>query len=99
MEKPRIRHTALNVADREKNAEYYKKVFGMEEKYRGPSGTIYLSDGHFDLALISTDKYPWGIHHFGFKVDSVPESETICGGSPSSLMVWCRIDQREGLAG
>ena len=30
---------------------------------------------------------------------SVPESETICGGSPSSLMVWCRIDQREGLAG
>jgi catechol 2,3-dioxygenase-like lactoylglutathione lyase family enzyme len=77
MDKPRIRHIALNVADREKSAEYYKKVFGMEEKYRGPSGTIYLSDGHFDLALISTDKYPWGIHHFGFKVDSVPEIEKI----------------------
>ena len=59
MEKPRIRHIALNVADREKSAEYYKKIFGMEEKYRGPGGTIYLSDGHFDLALISTDKYPW----------------------------------------
>ena len=77
MEKPRIRHIALNVADREKSAEYYKRVFGMEEKYRGPSGTIYLSDGHFDLALISTDKYPWGIHHFGFKVDSVAEIEKI----------------------
>ena len=51
MEKPRIRHIALNVADREKSAEYYKTIFGMEEKYRGPGGTIYLSNGHFDLAL------------------------------------------------
>ena len=32
MEKPRIRHIAINVADREKTAEYYKKVFQMEEK-------------------------------------------------------------------
>ncbi len=71
MEKPRIRHIAINVANREKTAEYYKKVFQMKEKYRGPSGTIYLSDGHLDVALISTDKYPWGINHFGFKVDSV----------------------------
>ena len=77
MEKPRIRHIAINVADREKSAEYYKKTFQMEEKYRGPSGTIYLSDGHMDVALISSDKYPWGIHHFGFKVDSVKEIEKI----------------------
>ena len=77
MEKPRIRHIAINVADREKTAEYYKKVFAMEEKYRGPGGTIYLSDGHLDLALISTDKYPRGINHFGFKVDSVKEIEEV----------------------
>jgi catechol-2,3-dioxygenase len=37
MEKPRIRHIAINVQDREKAAEYYKKVFQMEEKYRGPA--------------------------------------------------------------
>ena len=77
MEKPRIRHIAINVADREKTAEYYKKVFGMEEKYRGPGGTIYLSDGHLDLALISTDKYPRGINHFGFQVDSVKGIEEV----------------------
>ena len=77
MEKPRIRHIAINVQDREKTAQYYKTIFQMEEKYRGPSGTIYLSDGHMDVALISTDKYPWGIHHFGFKVDSVKEIEKI----------------------
>jgi len=75
MEKPRIRHIAINVQDREKEAEYYKRVFGMEEKTRGPGGTIYLSDGHVDVALISTTKYPWGINHFGFKVDSVKTVE------------------------
>ena len=28
MEKPRIRHIAINVADREKTAEYYKRFSG-----------------------------------------------------------------------
>ena len=77
MEKPRIRHIAINVQDRDKEAEYYKRIFGMEEKMRGPGGTIYLSDGHVDVALISTTKYPWGINHFGFKVDSVKTVEEI----------------------
>jgi catechol 2,3-dioxygenase-like lactoylglutathione lyase family enzyme len=77
MEKPRIRHIAINVEDLDKTAEYYKRVFGMEEKHRRPGGTIYLSDGHVDLALIHSEKYPWGIHHFGFKVDSVEEIEKI----------------------
>jgi catechol 2,3-dioxygenase-like lactoylglutathione lyase family enzyme len=77
MEKPRIRHIAINVEDLDKTAEYYKRVFGMEEKHRRPGGTIYLSDGHVDLALIHTEKYPWGIHHFGFKVDSVREIEKV----------------------
>jgi catechol 2,3-dioxygenase-like lactoylglutathione lyase family enzyme len=75
MEKPRIRHIAINVQDREKEAEYYKKVFGMEEKERGPNGTIYLSDGFVDVALISTPRHPWGINHFGFVVDSVKSVE------------------------
>jgi catechol 2,3-dioxygenase-like lactoylglutathione lyase family enzyme len=75
MEKPRIRHIAINVQDREKTAAYYKKVFGMEEKHRGENGTIYLSDGFVDVALISTPRHPWGINHFGFKVDSVKDVE------------------------
>ena len=68
MERPRIRHIALNVKDRDKEAAYYKKVFGMEEKSRGPNGTIYLSDGHVGVALISRSELPWGINHFGFQV-------------------------------
>ena len=70
--KPRIRHIALNVQDRDAAAEYYKKIFGLEEKYRGPNGTIYLSDGFVGVALIHSTDMPWGINHFGFVVDSVP---------------------------
>ncbi len=77
MEKPRIRHIAINLRDREKAADYYKGVFRMEEKTRGPNGTIYLSDGFVDVALISTDRHPWGIHHFGFQVESVKAIEEI----------------------
>src|SRR5437667_8433906 len=70
MTKPRIRHIALNVRDREGLADYYKKIFGLEEKYRGPNGTIYLSDGFVGIALISRADQPWGINHFGFEVES-----------------------------
>jgi len=75
MERPRIRHIALNVKDRDKEAEYYKRVFGMEEKSRGPNGTIYLSDGFVGVALISRSEIPWGINHFGFQVDSINQIE------------------------
>ena len=75
MERPRIRHVALNVQDRDKEAEYYKRVFGMEEKDRGPNGTVYLSDGFVGVALISNPDMRWGINHFGFQVDSVKAIE------------------------
>ncbi len=75
MGRPRIRHIALNVQDRDKEAEYYKRVFKMEEMERGPNGTIYLSDGHVGVALISRSEQPWGINHFGFQVESINEIE------------------------
>ena len=77
MHRPRIRHIAINVQNPEKEAEYYKNVFGMEEKTRGDNGTIYLSDGFVDVALISTARLPWGINHFGFQVDNVQRIEEV----------------------
>jgi hypothetical protein len=41
------------------------------------NGTIYLSDGFVDVALISTPRHPWGINHFGFQVESVKSVEEI----------------------
>ena len=32
MDRPRIRHIAINVEDREKAAHYYKDVFKLEER-------------------------------------------------------------------
>ena len=58
MERPRIRHIALNVQDRDAAAAFYKKVFGMEGKSRGSNGTIYLSDGYVGVALISNPNMP-----------------------------------------
>ena len=77
MERPRIRHIALNVQDRDADAAFYKKVFGMEEILRGSNGTIYLSDGYVGAALISNPNMPWGINHFGFQVDSVSTIEEV----------------------
>ncbi len=79
MEKPRIRHIAINVQDREKAVEYYKKVFGMEVKFRASHGTVFLSDGFISLALISTTDLPWGINHFGFHVENVKTIEDTAG--------------------
>jgi catechol 2,3-dioxygenase-like lactoylglutathione lyase family enzyme len=75
MAKPRIRHIALNVQNRDELADYYKKFFNLEETYRGPNGTVYLSDGHVGIALISRPDQPWGINHFGFGVDDVKAIE------------------------
>ena len=75
MERPRIRHVAMNVQDRDAEAEYYKRVFGMEEKSRGPNGTVYLSDGYVGVALIHNPDMPWGINHFGFQVESINQIE------------------------
>ena len=37
MERSRIWHIALNVQDRDKEADYYKTVFGMEENTEAPT--------------------------------------------------------------
>ena len=53
MEKPRIRHIAINVEDLDKTAEYYKKVFGMEEKHR-PPGELFTCPMAISISLSST---------------------------------------------
>lgn len=77
MERPRIRHIAINVQDRDAEAHYYKRVFGLEEKHRGSNGTVYLSDGFVGVALIRNPDMPWGINHFGFHVESIKAIEDI----------------------
>jgi catechol 2,3-dioxygenase-like lactoylglutathione lyase family enzyme len=77
MQRPRIRHIAINIKNPDEAAGFYQKVLGMEIKERGENGTIYLSDGFVDVALISTTRQPWGIHHFGFQVENIKAIEEV----------------------
>ena len=101
MERPRIRHIALNVKDRDAEAEYYKSHFGLEEKHRGPNGTIYLSDGFVGVALISSSDMPLGINHFGFVVDSVEaiegETQTMTFGNTPGAVAESFLHDPEGI--
>lgn len=83
MAKATIRHLAIVAKDPEKLAEYYKRVFGMEEthrddkskKERGKIG-VFLTDGYLALAILPLrleGENGLGVHHFGFHIDSMDE--------------------------
>ena len=80
----KLRHIAMQVPDPQKAAEFYMRVFGMEqvgetdwENARG----VYLSDGVMNLALLDYKTVEAagedrgcgfvGLHHIGFWVDDV----------------------------
>ena len=70
----RIRHVALFCKDAEKTAEFYSRLFDLKEAARSEIGTIYLSDGEVNLALIQASprfNEEIGINHCGFQVDDV----------------------------
>lgn len=84
---PKLRHVALHAPDPETTAEFYKRVFGMEEVGRTDSPYakgIYLSDGVINLAVLSfktaraADRDDgmgpvMGLHHFGFWVEDAED--------------------------
>lgn len=81
----KIRHLAITTAEPEKVAAFYKQAFDMQEVSRSPNGSLHLTDGYIDLAILNwkTEKdadvgpngpnYS-GIHHIGFQVDDMDEA-------------------------
>src|SRR4051795_8722942 len=84
---PKLRHVALHTTDPEGTAEFYKRVFDMEEVGRTDSPLaqgIYLSDGVLNMAVLrfktaeAADRRDglgpvFGLHHFGFWVEDIEE--------------------------
>jgi catechol 2,3-dioxygenase-like lactoylglutathione lyase family enzyme len=76
-----LNHIALTAADPERLRAFYTRWFGFEELRRTDDGSIYLTDGHFNLGLLQQGGAAWedrptrGPHHIGFTVDSVAEIE------------------------
>jgi catechol 2,3-dioxygenase-like lactoylglutathione lyase family enzyme len=95
----RIKHIALSTDDPAKTAEFYKKVFGLEELHRRPKDTgadgVWLSDGYVYFAIL---KYRGedtpdlgegpstvkGVHHIGFYVDDMDEARQSIEGEGST---------------
>ncbi len=68
-----IRHIALYSDNPEKEASFYLQAFDLKEVRRSPSGSVFLSDGYINLALLKSrgDSEAKGLHHFGFQVESL----------------------------
>src|SRR6476660_2627536 len=67
----KLRHLAILTHQPDKLADFYKRVFEMHEMYRTKNGSVHLSDGEVNLAILNaTDpKEPGhqpGLYHFGF---------------------------------
>lgn len=87
MARPKIRHIALHTPDVEATAEFYKRVFEMEEvgKTNSPIAEgVYLSDGYLNVAIlnfknqVAADRLDglgpvMGLHHFGFQCEDLDE--------------------------
>ena len=70
---PKLRHLAIRTENTHKLATFYKEVFEMKElsRSRREGGSIFLSDGYFNLAILPNDAQnsPNGLYHFGFEVE------------------------------
>ena len=68
-----IRHIAISSDDTEKLARFYREVFGFRPSRPTPEGqrTIYLTDGHVELAILenTNQQNSNGLHHFGIQTD------------------------------
>lgn len=83
-----IRHIAIQTQDEEATANFYCENFGLTKVRKLESertSGYYLTDGHINLAVLrfKNDRIAgtergtgWsGIHHIGFQVESLEETE------------------------
>lgn len=91
-----IRHIAIQTQDEEVTAKFYCENFGLTKVRKLESertSGYYLTDGHINLAVLrfkndqiaGTERgVGWsGIHHIGFQVESLEETERRLLGTPA----------------
>jgi catechol 2,3-dioxygenase-like lactoylglutathione lyase family enzyme len=72
-----IRHIALYTPNPERLRDFYCGIFGMKEVDRTDRASIFVSDGHVNLALLyQRTEEPVGFNHFGFHVKSNEEMQS-----------------------
>jgi catechol 2,3-dioxygenase-like lactoylglutathione lyase family enzyme len=69
-----VRHIALYTPNPRRLADFYCSIFDMREVDRTDRGSLFVSDGYVNVALLSQRKEePLGLNHFGFHVQSNEE--------------------------
>lgn len=101
-----IRHVALFTPNPAKLAEFYSKVLDMKEVARTDRTSIFVSDGHINLALLyQRQEEPIGFNHFGFHVrdnDEMRARAEKAGVNPGAKrperisFAECRVHDPEG---
>ncbi len=91
-----LNYIAIMCDDPTTMRDWYQRWFGFQELNRTPEGTIYLTDGHFNVGLLKrgaavgeATQNP-GLHHFGFQIESILEVERNLEDFDPSI----RIEQR-----
>ena len=84
----RIQHLAIASLDPEKQAEFYKRVFGFEEVRRldNPRARgVVLTDGHINISVLQFQQDQidhgldfTGLHHFGVYVEDLEGTAQKC---------------------
>ena len=80
---PKIKHIGITTNDPGATADFFINAFGLVEVSREPdNGSAVLSDGYINVTILKFEYdrygggYP-GLHHFGFQVEDLDESEEI----------------------
>ncbi len=61
--------------------DWYRQWFGFEELNRTKEGAVYITDGHLTMGLlkrgaaVGESNQERGLHHYGFRVESILEVE------------------------
>ena len=84
----RIQHLAIASLNPEKQAEFYKRVFGFQEVRRlnNPRARgVILTDGHINISVLQFQQDQnghgrefTGLHHFGVLVDDLDGTANKC---------------------
>jgi catechol 2,3-dioxygenase-like lactoylglutathione lyase family enzyme len=71
----KIRHIAIITTDPARLADFYEQVFDMEVQHRAENGSVFMTDGYLNIALLlnKAEGKPSGLNHFGLVVDDMEE--------------------------
>jgi len=76
-----LNYLAIMCDDPPQMSDWYRRWFGFEELNRTGEGSVYISDGHFNIGLlkrgaaVAESNQERGLHHFGFQIESILEVE------------------------